>query len=103
MGTAPNRLSRWNVLKHIGDREMLARRFGTGIGPLMGRPEAIAILLPHDNVKHKNAEYRDYLTQHITTIQQIETVTGVRFFPKLAAPEQTALETAKAPALWPVK
>ncbi|MBI4551717.1 MAG: hypothetical protein HY710_05575 [Candidatus Latescibacteria bacterium] len=36
MGEAPNRLARWNVLKQIGDHEMLVREFGTRIGPLMG-------------------------------------------------------------------
>ncbi len=39
MGHAPIRLARWNVLKHIGDREMLAREFGTRIGGLMGKPD----------------------------------------------------------------
>lgn len=39
MGGVPNRLARWNVLKHIGDREMLAREFGTRIGGLSGRVE----------------------------------------------------------------
>ena len=39
MGGAPVRLSRWNVLKRIGDRDMLSREFGDRIGGLMGCPE----------------------------------------------------------------
>ena len=39
MGHAPVRLARWNVLKRIGDREMLSREFGNRIGGLMGIPE----------------------------------------------------------------
>ncbi|MDP6778531.1 MAG: hypothetical protein QGI83_17390 [Candidatus Latescibacteria bacterium] len=39
MGNAPVRLARWNVLKHVGDRDMLASEFGERIGGLMGRPE----------------------------------------------------------------
>ena len=38
MGHAPVRLDRWNALKRIGDRELLAREFGTRIGGLMGVP-----------------------------------------------------------------
>jgi len=39
MGHAPVRLRRWNVLKRIGNREMLTGEFGTRIGGLMGIPE----------------------------------------------------------------
>jgi hypothetical protein len=39
MGHAPVRLARWNVLKRIGDRAMLAREFGTRIAGLMGKAE----------------------------------------------------------------
>ena len=46
MGHAPARLARWNVLKHIGDREMLASEFGTRIGGLMGKPERPLSFIP---------------------------------------------------------
>lgn len=39
MGHAPVRLARWNVLKRIGDRNMLTREFGTRAAGLMSQPE----------------------------------------------------------------
>lgn len=39
MGHAPVRLSRWNALKNIGDRPMLAETFGDRIGGLLDRPD----------------------------------------------------------------
>ena len=39
MGGAPNRLARWNVLKHVGDRDMLAREFGARLTGLAGKVE----------------------------------------------------------------
>ncbi|HUS35931.1 MAG TPA: DNA/RNA non-specific endonuclease [Verrucomicrobiae bacterium] len=64
-------------------------------------PEAIAILLPHNNSKQPNGQYRAYLTEHITTIDQIEALTGIDFFPTLATSRETVLESGRAAALWP--
>ncbi|NLX06291.1 MAG: family 10 glycosylhydrolase [Phycisphaerae bacterium] len=38
MGEAPVRRARWNVLKHIGDRAMLDREFGTRVSSMAGDP-----------------------------------------------------------------
>lgn len=63
-------------------------------------PESIAILLPHNNLKLPNGQYRDYLTSHITTIDEIEALTGIDFFPTLSAAKESVLESSRAPALW---
>ena len=39
MGQAHIHLARWNILKNIGDKEMLEKEFGKRIGRLMGEPE----------------------------------------------------------------
>lgn len=64
-------------------------------------PEAIAILLPHNNDKQPNGQYRAYLTDHITTIDQIEAMTGIDFCPTLSAAKETSLESHAAASLWP--
>lgn len=64
-------------------------------------PEAIAILLPHNNSSQGNGQYRAYLTAHITTIDEIEAMTGIDFFPTLATSRETVLESTPAAALWP--
>ncbi|MEW6755353.1 MAG: hypothetical protein AB1505_30885 [Candidatus Latescibacterota bacterium] len=38
MGHAPVRLDRWNVLRRIGDRELLRHQFGTRVSGLLARP-----------------------------------------------------------------
>jgi hypothetical protein len=37
MGHAPVRLSRWNILKHVGNRDLLTHEFGERIDGLMGK------------------------------------------------------------------
>jgi endonuclease G len=71
--------------------------------PPLAQAEAIAILLPHDQSKHLGAEALPYLTQHITTIKRIEDLTGITFFPTLAASKRATLENAQAATLWPTK
>lgn len=66
-----------------------------------GMPDAIAILLPHNNSKQPNGQYRAYLTEHITTIDQIEAMTGIDFFPTLATSREAVMESSRAAALWP--
>jgi DNA/RNA endonuclease G (NUC1) len=66
-----------------------------------GAPEAIAIMLPHDNDTHTGDAWISYVTEHITTIGDIERVTGVDFLSKLSVSKRAALKDFKAPALWP--
>lgn len=66
----------------------------------VGASESIAILLPHNNTKQPNGQYRTYLADHIKTIDEIESLTGIDFFPTLDPAKETVLEGSAAPALW---
>ena len=66
----------------------------------LGASDSIAILLPHDNAKHTGDAWIDYMTAHITTIGEIQRVTGVDFLPGVTGSKRTALENFKAPTLW---
>ena len=66
-----------------------------------GADESIAILLPHDNAKHTGDAWVSYVTANITTIGEIEKITGIAFLPNFSASKRAALESFKAPALWP--
>lgn len=61
----------------------------------------IAILLLHDSVKHTGPKWEPWVTQHLTTIGEIQRVTGLNFLPKLTAVKRTELVNFKASALWP--
>lgn len=65
-----------------------------------GTSEAIAILLPHNNDKQANGQYRAYLAAHIKTIDEIESLTGIDFFSALDPAKQAVLEGSAASALW---
>lgn len=71
--------------------------------PTSIKPEAIAILLPHDNEKHSGAKALPYLAQHITSIKEIDSLTGVVFFPEFSSTKRTALVNSQAAALWPTQ
>lgn len=66
-----------------------------------GADEPIAILLPHDNTNHSRNAWTAYITANITTIGEIEKMTGMHFLPNLSATKLAALENYKAPAPWP--
>ncbi len=95
--------------KKLGDRLGIPSAYYKIITrkPLLGRIQAIAILIPHEKcgtedceTERKGVEFKDYLADHITTIRAIEGVTGINFFPKLSKSQQDNLETNQAPALW---
>ena len=67
----------------------------------LGASETIAILLPHDSVKHTGPKWEPWVTQHLTTIGAIQRVTGLNLLPKLSATKRAELENFKATALWP--
>jgi len=67
----------------------------------LGASESIAILLPHDDAKHTGDAWINYVTSHITTIGEIERVTGIDFLPGVTGTKRTAMENFKAPVLWP--
>ncbi len=65
----------------------------------LGASDSIAILLPHDNAKHTGDAWIDYMTAHITTIGEIERMTGIDFLPGVTSVKRTALENFKAMTL----
>ena len=68
-----------------------------------GAIEAIAILLPHNNEERTRQQARDYLQQHIVSIDAIEKVAGVDLPPHITgarAPGQESVERLLAPELW---
>lgn len=73
----------------------------TGPGEIV----AISFLLPHvsDKIGAGQAAQRQYLTDHLVSILELEAVTGLRFFPDLPQDRAVALKQAKASGLWPVQ
>lgn len=69
-----------------------------------GYIDAIAILLPHtDDEMPKDArkwEKLEWLEAHITSIDEIEAVSGYDFFPDMPDAQQVAVERSIAPGLW---
>jgi len=56
---------------------------------------AIAYLVPHEE------NWRDHeLTRYVVSIRQVETLTGLDFFPKLPKATQDRLESTPAPRAW---
>jgi len=69
-----------------------------------GTIETISFLLPNDQTDLDGNPAFQYLEKHISSIEEIEAVTGLQFFPKVAQerPEAVAaVEKARAAHLWP--
>lgn len=66
--------------------------------PNDGSIETLAVVLPHDSEPHTGNAGYDYLEDHITSIDEIEEVTGVNFFRDL--PNENAIEAQEADELW---
>jgi DNA/RNA endonuclease G (NUC1) len=62
--------------------------------------DTISFLLPHDNVSESNPDA--YLRSHIVSIDEIEAVTGIDFFPDIEDAREAATESFEAPGLWQV-
>lgn len=60
--------------------------------------DTISLLLPHldESVGSTNS----YLFNHITTIDQLEQLTGIDFFADLPDDRETAVEAFRSPGLW---
>jgi endonuclease G, mitochondrial len=68
-----------------------------------GELEAIAVLLPHNNKDMTRQEAKEYLNDHIVTIDEIERVAGLDLPPNVSAAKSSKRETLEkflAPALW---
>jgi endonuclease G len=69
-----------------------------------GAVETISFLLPHDQTDLDGDEAFQYLENNIHSIEEIEAVAGLQFFPKVAQehPEaEAATLKARASSLWP--
>jgi endonuclease G len=63
--------------------------------------DTMTFLLPHTDEKITGAVKSDtYLTQHLTTIDTIESITGMDFFSVLPDFKETAVENFQANTLW---
>lgn len=60
--------------------------------------DTISILLPHNNRQITKADR--YLSEHIVSIDQIEALTGIDFFPNLPDDREAMVESFVAPGLW---
>lgn len=68
-----------------------------------GELEAIAVLLPHNDKEMTRQEAKDYLNEHIVTIDEIEKMAGLDLPPNVSAAKTSkreVLERFLAPELW---
>jgi endonuclease G len=70
------------------------------VAPTANSLDSITLLLPHATEKHTGREGLNYLETHITSIDRIETLTGVDFFPEFDEQSEEQLEATIAPQLW---
>ena len=69
-----------------------------------GSVETVSFLLPHDQTDLDGDPASQYLEKNIHSIEDIEAVAGLKFFPKVAQerPEaETTIVKARAASLWP--
>ncbi len=62
--------------------------------------DTISILLPHDNRSNTNND--NHLRRNITSIDEIEGLTGIDFFPELPDDQEAMVESFVSPGLWDV-
>ena len=62
-----------------------------------GTPVIMALLLPHDDIKEEKEDAPGYLERHIVSVDEIEAVTGIDFFPVLET------EESEKAVWWPLK
>ncbi len=88
------------------DAELMANRVGVPTHfykiILHVRPsgfiDTISVLLPH--LDQGVGSTNTYLRNHITTIDEIEKLTGIDFFPELPDARETVVEAFRSPGLW---
>ena len=65
--------------------------------------DVLVVLLPHTNESIIGAARYTYLKQHIVSVDQIEELTGINFFPVLETEDQdqaAAIEACRSQGLW---
>lgn len=65
-----------------------------------GFTDTISFLLPHDDISESNPEAN--LRANIVTIDELEAVTGINFFPEMDDARESVVEGFRAPGLWQV-
>lgn len=60
--------------------------------------DTISFILPH--LDESVGSTSPFLSNHIATIDEIEAVTGIDFFPELPNQRETAVEAFRAAGLW---
>lgn len=60
--------------------------------------DTISFILPH--VDQSVGSTNPYLRDHIATIDEVEAVTGIDFFPELHDARESAVEAFRSPGLW---
>jgi ectonucleotide pyrophosphatase/phosphodiesterase family protein 1/3 len=60
----------------------------------------LGVLLPHRPLLSDSVDIRQFLLFHHTTVQDLESITGVNFFPSLSPEQQTQLKLQISPVLW---
>jgi len=68
-----------------------------------GYIDSIAILLPHDEAIAKNqsdATKDRWIAEHVTTIENLEELTGINFSSELADNQENAVERSRSSHLW---
>jgi endonuclease G, mitochondrial len=64
-----------------------------------GIMDTISILLPHNNISHSEQAAAGYLNSKIVSIDEIEKMTGINFFPEMESNRQIQIEAGKATSL----
>ena len=70
-----------------------------------GEIDVLAVLVPHINRSYIGLAREPYLRANISTIDEIEKLTGVDFLPRLVSDEPgiaAQVKSFKAPKLWPI-
>ena len=65
-----------------------------------GSVQALAVILPNDQTDLNGAEAIHYLAEHIRSIDEIQAVTGLTFFPDIG-PDGASVKHTRAAGLWP--
>lgn len=54
----------------------------------------------NENGKHNGKDWEPWMVSHITTIENIEKLTGINFLPGMTGSKREAMENYKAAHLW---
>ena len=64
------------------------------------RIQAIAAIMPQNDDDRENVEFDEYLASKLVSIDEIESVTGIDFFPQMPKRQQNVVEKSKRTSSW---